>query len=310
MSHPSVFNTPEGEAAFQAAYDAAMKSWPVQYEEMELPSQFGMTHVLVSGPKDAPPLVLLHGYMATSTMWSPNIADFSKDHRVYAIDVMGQPSKSIPKEPIRNAADYAVWLTATLDGLHLDRISLVGMSYGGWLALNFAIAAPARVQRLVLLSPGGGFVPMAKQFSLRGILMVSFPTRFTVNSFMRWLGFKGDPADTETRRVCELMYLGLKYFRMPRETLRIMPIMVPDDQLREMRVPTLLLVGDHEVICDPARALARARRLFPDVQGGLVPRSSHDMCFSQHRIVDARVLDFLNSSASQTERSEGCRTTG
>ncbi len=148
-----------------------------------------MTHVVASGPKDAPPLVLLHGYMATSTMWSPNIADFSKDYRVYAIDVMGQPGKSIPKEPIRNAADYAAWLTATLDGLHLDRVSLVGMSYGGWLALNFAIAAPERVQRLVLLSPGGGFVPMAKQFSLRGMLMVSFPTRFTVNSFMRWLGF-------------------------------------------------------------------------------------------------------------------------
>ncbi len=167
-SHPSVFRTPEGETAFLAEYDAAMKLWPVPYEELDLPSRFGMTHVVVSGPKDAPPLVLLHGYMATSTMWSRNIADFSRDYRVYAIDVMGQPSKSIPKEPIRNAADYAAWLTATLDGLHLDRISLVGMSYGGWLALNFAIAAPGRVRRLVLLSPGGGFVPMARQFGLRG----------------------------------------------------------------------------------------------------------------------------------------------
>jgi hypothetical protein len=52
-------------------------------------------------------------------------------------------------------------------------------------------------------------------------------------------------------------------------------------------------MGDEEVIWDPAAALARARQLFPDVQGELVPRSSHDMCFSQHRIVDARVLDFL-----------------
>ena len=43
--------------------------------------------------------------------------------RVYAIDVMGQPSKSIPDEPARNAADYVAGLTARLDGLHLDRIS-------------------------------------------------------------------------------------------------------------------------------------------------------------------------------------------
>jgi pimeloyl-ACP methyl ester carboxylesterase len=217
---------------------------------------------------------------------------------------MGQPSKSIPKEPIRNPEDYAAWLAATLDGLHLDRIFLVGMSYGGWLALNFAIAAPERVQKLVLLSPGGGFVPIVRQFSLRGMLMVWFPARVMVNCFMRWLGI----TEPDARSVLELTYLGLKHFRVPVETLRVMPVLFADDRLRAMRVPTLLLIGEHEVICDPATALDRARRLFPDVQGELVPQSSHDMCFSQHRIVDKRVLDFLKKTRTAdrgpiTERS-------
>ena len=118
MSGPSAFKTPDGEAAFLEAYDAAMKLWPVPYEEMDIPTQFGMTHVVVSGPKDAPPLVLLHGYWATSTMWAPNIADFSKDYRVYTVDVMGQPSKSMPAEPKRFADqqltlwkfDTTIWL--------------------------------------------------------------------------------------------------------------------------------------------------------------------------------------------------------
>jgi pimeloyl-ACP methyl ester carboxylesterase len=84
--------------------------------------------------------------------------------------------------------------------------------------------------------------------------------------------------------------------------------MFPDDRLRAMRVPTLLLIGEHEVICDPATALGRARQLFVDAHGELVPRSSHDMCFSQHRIVDARVLDFLKKTRTDdrgaiTERS-------
>ena len=105
MSPVSAFETPEGETAYLAAYDAAMKLWPVPYEELEIPTRFGITHIVAAGPKETPALVLLHGYMATSTMWSPNIADFSKKHRVYAIDVMGQPSKSIPGEPIRSAAD-------------------------------------------------------------------------------------------------------------------------------------------------------------------------------------------------------------
>src|SRR6185436_1545561 len=143
----SGFKTPEGAAAFLAAYDAAMTAWPVPRDEMDVPSRFGMTHVVASGPQDAPPLVLLHGYMATSTMWAPNVADFTKDYRVYAIDVMGQPSKSVPAEPIRSAADYAVWLSAVLDGLHLDRVCLAGQSYGGWLALNSAIATPGRLHK-------------------------------------------------------------------------------------------------------------------------------------------------------------------
>jgi pimeloyl-ACP methyl ester carboxylesterase len=300
----SAFKSPEGEAAFLAAYDAVMKLWPVPYEELEVPSRFGTTHVIVSGPREASPLVLIHGYDATSTMWAPNVADFSNDYRVYALDVMGQPSKSIPAEPIRNAEDYAVWLAETLDGLHLDRVFLIGQSYGAWLALNFAMAAPGRVQKLVLLSPGGGFMPLTRQFGLRGMLMMLFPARVMVNWFMRWLGI----TSTVAQPVLELMHLGLKHFRVPAETLRVMPVVFSDDRLRAMRVPTLLLIGDHEVICDPATALARARRLFPNVQGELVPECSHDMCFSRREIVDARVLDFLKQTrtgdrGAMTERS-------
>jgi pimeloyl-ACP methyl ester carboxylesterase len=294
MTHASAFKTPEGEAAYLAAYDAAMKLWPVPYEEIEIPGRFGITHVVVCGPEDAPPLVLLHGYMVTLAMWSPNIADFSKGYRVYAIDVMGQPSKSIPGEPMREVSDFVAWLSETLDGLGLDRISLVGMSYGGWLALNFAMTAPERVRKLVLLSPAASFQPLVRQFSLRGMLMGFFPTRLTADSLMGWMGFKDTPGDTDTRILLDLFYLGVKHFRLSPETMRLMPGVFSDNELRALHVPVLLLIGEKEVIYDAAKALARARQLVPNFEGELVPQSSHDMCSSQHEIVDARVLDFLN----------------
>jgi len=62
------------------------------------------------------------------------------------------------------------------------------------------------------------------------------------------------------RLLLELMYLGLKHFRVPRETLQVMPVLFPEERLRAMRVPTLLLIGDHEVVWDPAIALER----FPE----------------------------------------------
>jgi pimeloyl-ACP methyl ester carboxylesterase len=63
-----------------------------------------------------------------------------------------------------------------------------------------------------------------------------------------------------------------------------------------MRVPTLLLIGEQEVISDAARALERAHRLMPNFEGGLVPGCRHDMCASRHGIVDARVLEFLEKA--------------
>jgi pimeloyl-ACP methyl ester carboxylesterase len=302
MSHASPFKTPEGEARFLAAYDAALKLWPVSYEELDIPTRFGVTHVVAAGPKDAPPLVLLHGYMATSVMWGPNVADFSRGYRVFAIDVMGQPSKSVPGEPIRHATDYAAWLTATLDGLNLDRVSLVGMSFGGWIALKYAVATPERIHSLALLSPGG-VLPMVKQFTLRAMLMVFVPARFTVNSFMHWAGITG----TGVQPVLDLTYLGLKHFQMPQETMRVdrdAANLVADEELRHLRMPVLLLFGDGEVIYDSAKALDRARRLIPDLEAELIPGCRHDMCFSQSRIVDARVLDFLNTRGDPQARTE------
>ena len=298
MTQTSAFKTSEGEAVYLAAYEAAMNLWPVPYEEIEIPTRFGNTQVFVTGPEDAPPLVLLHGMAMTSAMWAPNIADFSKGHRVYTIDVLGQPGRSIPNydAPIHDMADFMAWLHEVLDGLNLDRISLVGMSYGGWLGIHFAIAAPARVHKLVLLSPGASFQPIFKQFMLRGMLMSMIPIRFTADYFMGWMGIKDSPGDPVSRCLLDLFYLGMKYFRMPPESVRLMPTVFSDDELRALHVPVLLLIGENEVIYDATKALARARALLPNFEGDLVPGANHNMCGSHYQIVDARVLDFLKDN--------------
>jgi pimeloyl-ACP methyl ester carboxylesterase len=294
---PPSFKSPEGEARYMAAYEASLRLWPVAYQAMDIPGRFGCTHLVVSGPPGASALVLLHGYFASLTMWAPNIAELSQDYRVYAVDVMGQPSRSIPDQPIRSRADFGEWLTTLFDALKIERAHLVGMSYGGWLTLNYAIGAPERVDRIVLLSPGGGFLPLVKQFFLRTMPLMFLPRRFVVNSFMSWLTYKENLHNAHTRPVYDClvdqMYLGARYFRMQ---AGVMPDVFSDDELRRLQAPTLLLIGQQEVIYDPAAALERARRLIPNFEGELVPRASHDMSFSQAQFVNARILEFLKLS--------------
>ena len=270
-------------------------------------SRFGTTHIVASGPSDAPPLVLLHGFMNTLVIWAPYIADLSKDHRVFAIDTIGQPSKSTPKEPIRDTADFVEWLGATLDGLDLFRVPIASISFGGWIALHFAMAQPNRVSRLALLSPAASLQPLAKQFGLRAILSALIPTRSMMNSFMSWMGLDRTPGDPVTGAVLELMWLGGKHFRMPPESRRVMPTSFSDDELRSLQAPVMLVIGEDEVIFDPARALARARRLIPDFDGELIPGCSHDMSISKKHLVQPLLLEFLGATepASPAQNQQG-----
>ena len=70
-----------------AAHEATMQLWNVPYEDRFVSSRFGSTHLVVCGPKEAPPLVLLHCYFLTQASWAYNIVALSRNYRVYAVPI-------------------------------------------------------------------------------------------------------------------------------------------------------------------------------------------------------------------------------
>jgi pimeloyl-ACP methyl ester carboxylesterase len=294
---PSAFKGQKGEAEYMAAYEATMQLWPVPYESIDIQSRFGSTHLVVCGPEDAPPLVLLHCFFTSLTVWAYNIADMSHNYRVYALDMMGQPSKSIPDQPISNREEMAEWLTGILDALGIRQTDLVGYSYGGFAALNYAMRAPDRIKKLILLSPAGGLVPLWKQFYIRGMLSATLSSlsRFTTNIlWFNWFFYKPNLKNENTQRIFNRLSnqfaLGMKYFRMGPTVL---PFTYKDEELRSVRNPTLLLIGQQEALYDPVAAIERAKKLIPKIQTGLIPQASHDLPVSKAEIVDQKILKFL-----------------
>jgi pimeloyl-ACP methyl ester carboxylesterase len=310
MPASSGFKTPRGEAEYMAAYEETMRLWTVPYESRDLGSRFGSTHLVVCGPADGEPLVLLHCFFTSLTTWAYNVAALSQHRRVYALDVMGQPSKSVPDQPITSRDEMAEWLTATLDDLGLRRTDLVGYSYGGFAALNYAVHAPERVRKLVMLSPVGGIVPPKKQFYVRGLLTAVLPaTRLTTDLlWFNWFFYRPNLADARTRRLFDRLAhqfaLGIKHFRLGQTVL---PTACPDDELRAVRAPTLLLIGEQEALYDAPPAAARARALIPDVRAELVPHASHDLPVSLPDTVNPRVLAFLDGDEAPAAAADVVR---
>ncbi len=156
----SVFTSPHGQAQVINAYQAIMDKWPVAYKELCISTSFGETHVIVSGPKDAPPVVLLHALLAGSVSWYRNVEALSQNYRVYAVDVVGEGNKSQASRPIKSLDEFLQWFTELIDGLGIDTLYLVGNSYGGFTASYYAMKLPERIRKLALIGPAATIAPM------------------------------------------------------------------------------------------------------------------------------------------------------
>lgn len=152
---PAIYKSPAGEQAVKARYEALLALWPVPHERRHLPTREGETFVIACGPQDAPAVILLHGAAFNSVTWMGDVSAWSRHFRLYAVDVIGHPGFSAPSRPPYETDAHALWLDDVLDGLGVDRAALVGISLGGWLAIDYAARRPGRVTSLVALAPGG-----------------------------------------------------------------------------------------------------------------------------------------------------------
>ena len=159
---------------YLALYDEAADSWPVTSECRMVDTSYGQTFVRISGPVNAPPLVLLPGSVHCSLMWRPNIESLSQCHRAYAVDTLintGCVGRSVYTRSIKSPDGAADWLDELFSALELeDSINLAGMSYGGWLTSQYALHSPDRLNRIVLLAPAATVVPVRLGFYIRALL--------------------------------------------------------------------------------------------------------------------------------------------
>ena len=109
-------------------------------------------------PAGATPLLLTHGFSASSAMWQPNIAALSAARPVITWDLRGHGSSDAPADPARYSAEACVEdMAALLDACGTARVVAGGLSLGGFLSLEFCLAYPDRVVGLVLCDTGPGY---------------------------------------------------------------------------------------------------------------------------------------------------------
>lgn len=246
-------------------------------------------HYLMAGTAGSP-VVLLHGGGLDSARltYDPTIPDISADHRVFAPDWPGFGESPAPPEPW-DLSRYETFLGRLVDRLGLERVSLVGLSLGGGLALGFALHHPERVDRLVLVDSYG--LGREVPGGLAGYALVRFPF---VNEFTWWMlgrsrylvrktlealfanprALSDDLVDGAYQLVRQ-RGAGQVWQAIQRSEVGFRGVRTSYvDQLTNLAVPTLILHGaaDRAV---PVAWAERAHVLIPNSSLAVVPNAGH-----------------------------------
>ena len=274
---------------FLGAYDAAIEKWPAPPHQDDVPTTFGTTHVLRSGPAAGTPIVLLHAIAVSSPAWYPDIAALSASHPVYAIDTITDPGRSTQVALVRNGEDFAAWLSEVLEALHLEGVHIVGLSYGGWLALNQAHRSPKGIASITTVDPVGALGRAKTSFVIKivpdGLLALAKSDR-AIHRLMRRLN-NGEPPE---QPLLDLSVAGLRTFVAQQP----FPKRMTDEELRSITVPTLILLCARSPINDVQRAAQRARRCIPEVEVESVADSGHMLPVEHPEQFTRLVLNFVD----------------
>jgi pimeloyl-ACP methyl ester carboxylesterase len=265
MNNSILYRTAEGEKAVMAIYDNALKHWPVPYEAQTVSTRHGDTFVVGSGSKTLPVLILLHGAGGNSMTWAGDVAEYSQQFRVYAVDLPGEAGKSAPNRPAWDSPAFVEWLQDVFDALQIERATLAGISQGAWTALKFATAMPERVEQLVVIAPGG-IVPDKGSFILRAIGL-SLLGKWGRRRFVQGLFGDQKVSNGVISTVTEMS----SHFK-PR--LGVLPVF-SDDDLRQLTMPVLLLGGTKDMMRDLGKIEARLRDFVPHQEAKMIEGGGH-----------------------------------
>lgn len=247
---------------------------------------------------EGPPVVLVHEGICDCRMWDPQWTSLAGEFRLVRLDLRGFGRSPLPPEPFSNARD----VLAVMDALEVERAALVGVSLGGRVALELALAAPERVSAVVAAAPGlpdFEWSPALQAFGEeeeaaieRGDLdaAAELNVRFWVDGPSR-TPEDVDPALRERVRAMQLRALELQlpaWENAPEQ--RLAEALIP--RLGEIAQPALVMAGE----LDQPDMLAIAELLgssLPNVRSATIPATAHVPSMERPGEFDRLVRDFL-----------------
>lgn len=278
-----------GRATYFAAYDATFADLPHPAATLDVRTDYGVVRVYrFTGHGTARcPLLLLPGTTSGAPMWADNLPSLLQIGDVYALDLLGEPGHSIQDRPISDDADKAAWLAQVIAALPEQSVHLVGLSIGGWTALNLALHHPDGIAGVSLLDPVVSFadIPWATIVRSPAAVLPWLPRSWR-DAFTSYVS---GGAEVEDMPVAHMIEAGMAHYRMTAPP----PTRITPERLGELTVPVLAIIAGRSVIHDPSQAAETARAALPDGRVVVLADASHALSGEYPAEIAALIADFV-----------------
>jgi pimeloyl-ACP methyl ester carboxylesterase len=208
-------------------------------------------HVRDTGPKNAPAIILIHGFGASLHTWDEWSSTLEKDFRVVRFDLPGFGLTA--KDPKQDYTDdrMNLMLVELMKQLQIEKATLIGNSIGGRIAWYFASQYPSQVKKLVLISPDGFKSPTSKYGQQPEVSYLMHLLQFTMPKFLLKQNLEIAYANKATLtpamldRYYELLLVpGVREAMIQRMQQTV--LIEPNPLLQSIQQPTLLLWGEQD----------------------------------------------------------------
>jgi pimeloyl-ACP methyl ester carboxylesterase len=247
-----------------------------------------------------PPLVMIGGLGADTSLWSKQVPAFSARHRVVVFDNRGSGESDKPDEPY-SIPMFAADTVGLMRALGIERAAVVGASLGGLIAQELVVTHPEMVDRLVLVCTTSNgpksvrpslwsLIPMVISLRRTGDPAADTRRAFSVFAHPTWL--KNNPDEVEEFVAWRVAHPQPRFaFKRQRGSIKGFH---REDRLGAITAPTLIVHGDSDRVVPAANARVLGE-LIPNAEVVILEDSGHACSFDQRERFNEVVLSFLSA---------------
>jgi len=246
-------------------------------------------------------IVLIHGGNLDCRMWDPQFDKYARAFKVLRYDVRGFGRSTDPGQPFSSVED----LKGVMQALGIGRASLVGLSLGGRIALDFALTYPAMVEALVLAGPGlSGFQWPPDSAARIAKILDAAKAQGPDLAMELWLKDPYMAPAMENpdlaKRVRQIAMDNAKLWTRP-PTPETIPLPPASERLASVQAPTLLILGSRDVpeIQKIVEILANG---IPGARRVPITGAGHMVNMEKPAAFDAAVLNFVGNLEAPREK--------